>query len=86
MTWQEKWSCDLQHSILALTGPEEWSERPNQINQLIMSSPSIYMNVSTIFFKLLLWQKSIQPNLFLLYYYNFIYPEMKKQIILGESL
>ena len=38
VTWQLKRSCDSQHSTLALTGLGGRSERPNLINQLVMSA------------------------------------------------
>ena len=37
MTRQLKRSCDLEHFTLALTGLDGWSERPDPINQLVMS-------------------------------------------------
>ena len=61
MTRQSKWSHDLQHSTLALTGLDRHSERPNPTNWLLMSSPSTYIIVSNVLFKLLWWQTSIQP-------------------------
>ena len=61
ITQQLKWSHDLQHSTLAFTGLDGQSDEPDPINRLVMSSPSSYMIVPTVFFKLLLWQTSIQP-------------------------
>ena len=56
---------DLQLSFLALTDQDRHSERPNLINQLVMSCPSTYAIVPTVFFKLFLWQTSTQ-HLFIL--------------------
>ena len=61
MTRQPNWSHDLQYSTLALTKKDKQLEWPNPINQLAMSSSSTCMIVQTVFFKLLLWQTSIQP-------------------------
>ena len=41
VTWQPKWSHDLQHSTLALTGLDGYLERPDLINHLVMSSSGI---------------------------------------------
>ena len=38
ITWQLKRPCDLQHSALALTGLDGQLERPDPINQLVMSA------------------------------------------------
>ena len=56
MIQPQKWACDL-----VLTELVERSEKPVQINQLIMSNPSTYMIVPTIVFHLLSWQTSNQP-------------------------
>ena len=42
------------------------SERPDPINRLVMSSPSIYLIVPNVFFKLLLEQTSTQPYFILM--------------------
>ena len=52
---------DLQHSILALTGLDEWSQKSNSIHQRIILSPSTYMIILTVFFNVLSWQTSTQP-------------------------
>ena len=53
-----KWQ---QHSSLALTGLDEQSEKPDHINRLVLSNPSVYMIVPVVFFKLLFWPTNIQP-------------------------
>ena len=62
MTGKPKWSFDKQYSTLALSGLNGLLERPDVIDQLLMSSPDTYMIVLTIFFELLLWQTSTHPR------------------------
>ena len=50
---------DIQDFTLALTGSEWQSGMSDPINRLIMWSPSTYMIVTTVFLKILLWQKFI---------------------------
>ena len=42
VTRQPKWSHDLQYSILALTGLENWSERADLISRSVISSSNTY--------------------------------------------
>ena len=61
MTQQSKWSRDLRHSNLTLTGLNEKFDRSDPINRLFRSSPSTLMTVPTVFFKLLFWQTRTKP-------------------------
>ena len=56
VTCQLKRSHDLQHSSWVFTWLDRQSQRPDPINQQVMSSPTNYIIVLCIFFKLLLWQ------------------------------
>ena len=38
-----KWSNDLQHTTLTLTGLDEWSDRSDLIHEVVVSRPNIYM-------------------------------------------
>ncbi len=48
--WQLKCSHDLKHSTLVLIGLDTLLERSDPISWLLMSSPSTYMIVPTMFF------------------------------------
>ena len=52
VTRQLKWSSDLQYSTLAYAGLNGRAERPNPIDQLVMSSPDICMIALTVACKL----------------------------------
>ena len=67
VTWQLK-SHDLQHSTLVLTELDRQSERPNLINQLVMSALfwiciKIQMRTMAIW-SIMLW-KDLEPFLYL---------------------
>ena len=61
VTREMKWSHNLQHSTSALAGLNGWSEKPDLINQLVVSNPSTNMTILTVFFKLLSQQTGTQP-------------------------
>ena len=63
MTYQLKRSSDLQYFPQALTGIDGHLERNDGVDQLVLSSPSTNMIVPNVFFKLLLWQISVQSYL-----------------------
>ena len=56
---QPKWSRNVQIYTFVHTGQYGQSERPDLINQLVMPSPSVYIIVPTVFFKLSLWQTTV---------------------------
>ena len=59
VTWQPKWTRDLQHSTFALTELDRQSTRPDLIDLLVMSSPGTHVIAPREFFKLLLWHAYI---------------------------
>ena len=61
VTRQLKWSYNLQHATLVLTGLHRQLEKHNLINWQVMLSPSTYMIFPTILFKLLLRKTSTKP-------------------------
>ena len=55
-----EWSSDFEDSILALTGLDRQLKRSNLIVRLVMSTPSIYMIILTLFLKLLKWKTGMR--------------------------
>ena len=58
LTHKSKWLRCFQHSSLVLSGLDRQLENTNPMNQLVMSSLSTNIIISTVLLKLLLWQTS----------------------------